>query len=242
MSGPLHDLAAVTFDCWATLLVEEDWTTAHRLRVQALGDAAREAGVRASPARIAATFDAAWDRHMQQWSTGVATGAREVAGWALDDLGIAQQPALAHLVAHFEEASHSGRVTALDSARETLAQLQARGVACGLVCDTGLTPGRVVRRHLERLGLLALLDSLAFSDEVGVPKPSPRIFAAALGPLGVPPERAAHVGDLRANDVQGARAYGMATVRIRALHDDATALPDADYVVDDHRALRALFA
>ena len=233
---------AVTFDCWATLLVEEDWPAAHRMRVDALRGAAREGGRELSLSEASAVFDAAWEAHMKLWQEGVASGARDVAVWALADLQLHQRSPLAQLVEHFEEASHSGRVVALPGARNTLRQLRNAGVKLGLVCDTGLTPGRVVRKHLDRLGLLELLDSLAFSDEVGVPKPDPRIFRAALEPLGVEPGRAVHVGDLRAQDVAGARRLGMSTVRLRAHHDDRTAAADADLVVDSHESLARLLA
>lgn len=239
-SDRIRELEAVTFDCWCTLIVEEDWPSAHRVRVEALRATARESGTACSFEHATTTFDAAWSRHMELWREGVATGAREVATWALEALDIEHADAHAHLVSRFEEASHSGRVTALPGAADTLRRLEDRGLACGLVCDTGLTPGRVVRHHLERLGLLGGLQSLAFSDEVGVPKPAAAIFSEALRPLGVAPARAAHVGDLRANDVGGARGLGMRTVRIRAAHDDETALPDADHVVDDHLQLAHL--
>lgn len=231
---------AVTFDCWSTLIVERDWHAAHRIRVEALRDAAREAGRELTTARAVAVFDAAWTRHMTLWRDGTATGAREIATWALDALAIERSDVHAHLVEHFEEASHSGRVEALPGARETLVALRSAGVRRALVCDTGLTPGRVVRRHLDRVGLLVELENLAFSDEVGVPKPDPRIFHAALDPIGVPPAEAVHVGDLRSHDVAGARAIGAHSIRIRACHDDASDHPEADAVVDDHAELIAL--
>jgi putative hydrolase of the HAD superfamily len=81
---------------------------------------------------------------------------------------------------------------------------------------------------------------LVFSDEAGVPKPNRRVFELALGPLGVHPERALHVGDLRRTDVAGARALGMRSVRIRAHYDDPGPEPDADHVADSHAALREL--
>lgn len=218
--------------------------TAHRLRVEALRDAAREGGCDLEHAAADRCFSAAWDRHMTLWGEGVATGARDVARWALESLGIggdgAALPYFAGLVEHFEEASHSSRVTALPDARATLSALHDVGIRCGLVCDTGLTPGRVVRRHLDRLGLLPFLESQAFSDEVGVPKPQRQAFEAALSPLGVAPTQAVHVGDLRATDVAGARALGMVSVRLRAAHDDEAPLPDADFVADSHVELRAL--
>jgi putative hydrolase of the HAD superfamily len=233
----------VTFDCWNTLLHEPDWAVAHALRVDELRDAARETGRVVARDDARGAFDRAWNRHLQLWSEGVASGAREVAHWSLIELGLVDpHPAVEHLVLAFEEASHSGGVSALDGARETLAALERAGVPCSLVCDTGLTPGRVVRRHLDREGLLGPLSVQSFSDEVGVPKPDGRIFAAALEPLAAAPECALHVGDLRRTDVAGARAFGMTSIRIRQLHDDPSPLPDADHVVDSHADLLALLA
>lgn len=232
---------AVTFDCWNTLLCEEDWGLAHRRRVEALAEAARKAGAAPNDAEIEEAFRLAWGRHMELWAEGVATGAGHVAGWAFEALGVAtRQSALRALGHHFEEASHSGSVSALEGARETLLALDRLGIRMALICDTGLTPGRVVRRHLDRLGLLSPLSAQLFSDEVGVPKPDSRIFTAALDALGVAASDTVHVGDLRRTDVAGARAMGMRSVRLRARYDDDTDLPEADHVVDSHRELASL--
>ncbi|MGH0028907.1 MAG: AAA family ATPase [Myxococcota bacterium] len=236
-------LRAVTFDCWNTLVFEPSWQIAHARRVDALAEAAAEAGRHVSTAEAGHAFDDAWERHMRLWREGVASGAKEVARWALAELGLRDpHPALEDLTRHFEEASHSGKVEALPGARDTLEALARAGVRRALVCDTGLTPGRVVRRHLDRLGLLEWLEVTIFSDEVGVPKPDARAFLAALEPLGVAPGQALHVGDLRRTDVAGARAVGMETARLRARHDDTSELPEADHVVASHADLLVLVA
>ena len=231
---------AVTFDCWNTLLYEADWTTAHARRVDAVVAVLGRCGTPISRAAATRAFDAAWARHMAQWRAGIATGAREVAHEVIRVTGADGVGAHAELVDAFQTASHSGRVLALPNARDTLEKLHGARVRCAVICDTGLTPGRVVREHLARLGLLDFLEVQIFSDEAGVPKPDPRVFEAALAPLGVPPADAVHVGDLRRTDVAGARGVGMGTIRIRAQHDDASDLPDADATVDDHQELAAL--
>jgi len=231
---------AITFDCWNTLIVEEDWPLAHAMRVAALNAAAAEAGRDITRDEAGTAFDSAWGRHQDLWCEGVASGSREIAAWGLEALGLATTgPAFEHLVRLFEEASHTSHVKALDGARELLGALVAAGVPCGLVCDTGLTPGRQVRRLLDRVGLLDALSTQVFSDELGVPKPDPATFTAALEPLGVAPEHALHVGDLRRTDVAGARAIGMQTVRIRDRYDDTSEGADADHVVTSHAELRA---
>jgi putative hydrolase of the HAD superfamily len=232
---------AVTFDCWNTLLREEDWPEAHRRRADAVLRAARESGARVEPEAAAAAFDRAWQRHVDLWIEGVASGARQVAGWAMHELGaLAHGPGFELLVAHLEHASHSSRVVPVDGAVETVERLVAAGVRCALICDTGLTPGRVVREHLTRLGMIPGLAAQLFSDEVGVPKPNPRIFHAALAALAVAPAGAFHVGDLRRTDVAGARGVGMGSVRLSAAHDDASELPEADHVAASHAELRQI--
>ena len=232
---------AVTFDCWNTLLREEDWHEAHHRRVDALFHAARETGARIEPEQASTAFDRAWQRHIDLWVEGVASGARDVAGWAMHELGaLTHGAAFELLVATFENASHSSRVVPLEGAVETVHALARAGVPQALICDTGLTPGRVVREHLARLGLLDGLRAQLFSDEVGVPKPHARIFHAALGALGVEAAGAVHVGDLLRTDVAGARGVGMRSVRLRAAHDDPSALPEADVVAASHAELLAL--
>jgi len=232
---------AVTFDCWNTLLREENWHEAHRRRVDALLHAARETGARADFEQAARAFDRAWRQHMDLWARGNASGAREVATWAMHDLrALTHGATFELLVAHFENASHSSCVVPLEGAVETVAALARVGVPAALICDTGLTPGRVVREHLARLGLLEGLRAQIFSDEVGVPKPHERVFRTALGALGVAASGAFHVGDLLRTDVAGARNVGMRSVRLRAAHDDATLLPEADHVAASHAELRVI--
>lgn len=231
----------ITFDCWNTLIREADWPRAHDRRVDALLRAAREAGRKTTRAEASAAFEAGWAHQMACWRDGIRAGAREVAIHALRELGLREpHPALEHLIHEYEEASHSGQVLAIEGALDCLVELARRGLRHALICDTGLTPGRVVRRHLDRLGLLEHLEVCVFSDEIGAPKPDSRLFHAALDHFGVEPERAIHVGDLRRTDVAGARAVGMSTIRIRALNDDRSDLPDADVVVESHAELLGL--
>jgi putative hydrolase of the HAD superfamily len=110
-------------------------------------------------------------------------------------------------------------------------------VKTALICDTGFSPGRMVRKLLDSVGLLALLDAQVFSDEIGVPKPSPAMFRAALDAVGANPRDAVHVGDLRRTDVDGARRMGMIAVRYAGEYDDQAELPDGDLVIRRHDEL-----
>jgi HAD superfamily hydrolase (TIGR01549 family) len=238
-------LRAVTFDCWGTLLFERDSARAHALRVDAVMRVARHAAQTPAEDVARAALDAAWRRHWDAWHAHRSTGSIEMAGWVLESLELevgARRALVPELARALSEASLESEIAALEGARETLEWLAAAGVRRALVCDTGFSPGRVVRRLLDRAGLLELLEVQAFSDEVGVPKPDARIFEHALTALRTSPAAALHVGDLRRTDIAGARSLGMRTVRIRDHFDDPSGDADADHVADSHAQLRDLLA
>ena len=66
-----------------------------------------------------------------------------------------------------------------------------------------------MRSMLKRESLLPLFDVVADSGEVGAMKPDPKIFRAALEPLGLQPAQALMVGDSISRDMRGAEALGM---------------------------------
>jgi HAD superfamily hydrolase (TIGR01509 family) len=100
------------------------------------------------------------------------------------------------------------------SARAALERLRAQGVALAIVSNTMRTPGATLRKILDRIGLLACFAHTTFSDEVGVRKPAPEIFALTLRALGVEAAAAAHVGDDPILDVGGARAAGLRAIQV----------------------------
>jgi putative hydrolase of the HAD superfamily len=231
-------IRAVTFDCWGTLIHERDPSAGATQRVQLLLERARDAQPDLTRQRAEQALRVAHRRHVELWMRGVASGSGEMARWALEALGLERTSLGREVAGALAEVSLTQEVVPLPGAAETLRELAACDVRLALVCDTGFSPGRVVRKLLERTGLLEPLEVQVFSDEVGVPKPHPRPFLAALGPLGVPPCDALHVGDLKRTDVAGGREIGMRTVRICEVHDDRDGLPDADHVVGSHAELR----
>ncbi|MDQ3877609.1 MAG: HAD hydrolase-like protein, partial [Actinomycetota bacterium] len=150
-----------------------------------------------------------WDKHDEAWKQVETFGPGRMAAYCLESRGIFDDDAISQLTREFEEASLETGVEAVEGARETLEELRRAGIGRALVCDTGFTPGRVVRNLLEDAGLLEHLETLCFSDEVGVPKPGNEIFAKALAGLGVRPPEAIHVGDLKRTDIAGAHDIGM---------------------------------
>ncbi len=123
------------------------------------------------------------------------------------------------------EAASLYRAGYVDSRREVagaaalLAALRAH-VQVVVVSNNLLNEQREKIRHC---GLEPLVDLLVVSEEVGVAKPDPAIFAAALARAGCDATEAVMVGDSWANDVEGARAAG---VRPVWFNPDGAPLPD----------------
>jgi putative hydrolase of the HAD superfamily len=225
-------IRAVTYDCWGTLLKDRDWEGAWNKRLGALS---RSLGI--DEADADELMKEAWAKHDEAWKQVESFGAGRMAAYCLEARGVFDDDRITELTRQFEEASVEVGVEAVEGAEETLAALEAANIKLGLVCDTGLSPGRVVRQMLEDCGLAKYIEVMCFSDEVGVPKPANEIFEKALAGLGVAPPEALHVGDLRRTDIAGAHDIGMHTARFRGIHDDKSDAPDSPILLDRHEQL-----
>ncbi|MGH2703716.1 MAG: HAD family hydrolase [Actinomycetota bacterium] len=211
---------AVTFDCWSTLIADVDWEGALMARARHLQEIARRDGVELDSERARELMEGSWLEHVSKWRDGKMFGPEGAARWCLVQLGIEVTEQVAGQLADtIAEATSRVGVRVVEGAAHALETVRARGIPTALICDTGFTPGRVVRRLLAELEVH--LDQYLFSDEVGVPKPQQGIFTAALQAVGAPAEKSVHIGDLRRTDIAGARAAGMATIRFAGVHDDA---------------------
>lgn len=94
----------------------------------------------------------------------------------------------------------------LEHAVELLGELRAAGVRISLLTNG---PSDIQRRKVELVGLADHLDGIAISGELGVAKPDPAAFAAALELIDCAPRDAVMVGDNIAWDVHGALGAGM---------------------------------
>lgn len=87
-------------------------------------------------------------------------------------------------------------------------------VKLGIITN-GFTALQQIR--LERTGLRDHFDALVISEEVGVPKPDPRIFDYALAQAGNPDrDRVLMVGDTAESDILGGMKAGLSTVWLNA--------------------------
>lgn len=233
----------ITFDFWNTLYTDRrDGTSdiARAKRLAALARAVEECGGSVDPERLAEANRSGFAAYVEEWRSGRHYGAREHVRHVLHALGLSSRNGTVDRIAlEIEELGAQADLILLPGAAETLPRLAEAGLKLGLISDTGLTPGRVLVRFLERDGLLEYFSALTFSDITGFPKPDPRMFATTLAGMGVEPGRAMHVGDTPRTDIAGALQMGMRAVRFAAA-SDVDEPPPADAVICDHAELPAL--
>lgn len=226
-------LAALTFDFWGTLYQN---AYAREDRLNQLREALRRHGEPRRRERIEAAYGHArtvWDRVWREERRSMP-----ITRW-LDEL-------LTHLDATIPDEAAVRLGTAIEeSFLRTDAPRPVPGVMdviprlaahyrMGLISDTGLTPGRVLRKVMERDGLLDYFEALTFSDELGTAKPNPEPFLHTLEQLDAEPGEAAHIGDLPETDLRGARDVGMKTVLFLGVSHREDGRDLADAVFEDY--------
>lgn len=92
--------------------------------------------------------------------------------------------------------------------RPCLTRLRAAGLGIGLISNTNRDLGGV----LDAFELRGLVDGAVTSAQVGLFKPAPEIFAAALACIGAAAGETVMVGDSYHDDVEGALAAGLSAV------------------------------
>lgn len=145
---------------------------------------------------------------------------------ALESVGVTD-PALAQRSAERYNAYRVKYFTLFPGAIDLLHSLRERGVKLGIVTN-GLS-----ETHREKIALLQIgeyFDALFLSDEVGMVKPDPLLFAHACRTLGGAPAHAAMVGDRYDRDIRGAIEAGLYTIWLNVRNEElppAATPPDA---------------
>jgi putative hydrolase of the HAD superfamily len=116
----------------------------------------------------------------------------------------------------------SDNVIATPGGREALAGLKQRGFLLGIITDT-IYPLERKMLWLDKVGVAEFVDLVTCSTALGMHKPEPEIYLAALQRARLAPGEAAFVGH-DAAELEGAHRVGMTTVAVN--HDPGTA---ADY-------------
>jgi putative hydrolase of the HAD superfamily len=126
------------------------------------------------------------------------------------ELPWSKKPTLSELLVYYST-EYVRSAVLMNLALEVIAHVR-RKYKIGLI-----TNGRSSIQYgkIDQLGIRDAFDFIAVSEEVGVKKPDPTIFALALNKLEVKPEECIYIGDHPVNDIEGAAAIGMETIWFR---------------------------
>jgi len=214
-------LRAVTFDLWSTLIMESPqgsgWARTERIR--RMNEILNAERIPADMEMLGQAYRTVGERLEALWKTHRDIGVEEQVKMLLDLLPNGEciprsESLMNRLIEAYTQPILSELPVPLEGAAEVLENLQVRGLRMAVICNTGRTPGKILRIILERLGLLKHLSVQTFSDEVGLRKPRAEIFLRTLAALGVEPREALHVGDTLGTDIAGAVAVGMRAVHL----------------------------
>lgn len=101
-------------------------------------------------------------------------------------------------------------VSFFEGVPETLCALKERGYLLAIITDTANSISAKLS-WFERGGFGHVWDAIISSMDMGVRKPDPKLYHAALGQLGLTSDQAVFVGH-RTSELAGARAVGMKTI------------------------------
>ncbi len=235
-------LKGATFDWWGTIArvpSHGDDAAMRELRIRRLDRTLRGHGIELDRSVLCDAYDRQGERLEDAWASQRELDPEEQVHAFLRFAGIvSSDPWIPAAVADAFGAAILDRPPSLfPHIRETLGELKARGLAIGLISNTGRSWGRYLTKLQGVLGIQEYFDVRVYSDEQHSRKPDPRMFESALAGLELKPAEVAHIGDDVAADIAVAKAIGMRAVWFNTgFWPDATT-DRADAEISDHRDL-----
>jgi len=114
---------------------------------------------------------------------------------------------------------------------QTMARLREKGLKLGILSNTFVV-GRVLEKHLERLGILDYFEVRLYSCDFDFRKPDVRIFEIAAEKIAEPPSNVAYVGDRIETDIEPALKLGMHAVLKTAYTNAGKKIPEGVWKID----------
>src|SRR3972149_6350096 len=190
-------IRAVTVDFWGTLMFDPP-SSDNRYKQKRLMDfetILRSAGLAVTPKALDRAYEESGRFLGRLWRTCKDVSVQGHVAAILEAVepglpGRLGSGALAALVQAYANPALLVPPTPDLSAGGALAALAAQGTILCVIANTMRTPGVVLRKVLDRYGLLAPFKLLTFSDECGVRKPDPEIFHLTLRQISLAPAEA----------------------------------------------------
>lgn len=206
-------LKAITFDFWDTLYKAPAGRNLADRRVSAFQQVLLQLGHPADSVLIRAAMTACWRFALKyQRETGLDITPRGYLDYILQELHLDLNRAewqQVYQVITSVLLDHPPQLN--EGVAETLPRLTKK-FKLAVICNTGISPGLILREIMKADDIFRFFEFLTFSDEVKWAKPNIKIFNYTLDKLQVKNIEAAHIGDDSTTDVTGAKMAGMKTI------------------------------
>jgi putative hydrolase of the HAD superfamily len=230
----------ITFDLWNTLIAHDDEydENIRRIRVRSIKDTLDEKGLCYSHEELKKAHDVSGEVFFKKWSCDIDVCVEEQLETFLKCLGVEPTNELiCSIDAPYTEAVLKVEPFIVDGALDVVKGLKEKGYRIALISNTGRTPGKSMRKVMNRMGMLDLFEATVFSNEVGFQKPNTKIFETALGMIGSKPSRSVHIGDHSVLDVLGAKRMGMKSVQVTKYAKKEDRKHSPDIMIEDIKEL-----
>lgn len=206
----------VTFDLWNTLIYNspQDNLKYKNERIDGFHSVLKQTGRNVFREEIEEAYDKSFEIYKPIRDRNEDISTREQVQIILQCLGSPEfknltEDVLRELEEVLADAIFSELPDLTGGSEQILNYLNEKNYKIGLICNTGRTPGRVLREVLRRRNIIQFFRVLTFSDELKIRKPDPEIFLHTLKSLDASPAMSLHIGDELESDILGAKRCGM---------------------------------
>ena len=226
-------MKAITFDCWDTLLADDD--SRNVKRKEHFTSFMNKKGFPITPDKMDELFkkeaelfqDYIIEHRKTQNSRARVESILRLAGVQL------QESEINEIAAYSDRVALEFRPPVIPGIKDAL-EVLTKKYKLAVICNTGWHSANTVRNLLNDYDFPQYFSELTFSDEAGVAKPHKQIFEQTLGKLGCKPEEAVHIGDSEYSDIVGARKANMQAILFTGVNDKYKDNNSADFVMSNY--------
>ncbi len=205
-------LKAITFDFWNTLASDREPVRVREIAAEKMVTHIRGEGTKISSKNMQEAFAECRKLcYSYQEDKGIDLTPKEQLDWILEYFDLKPKPMIWNkLFDDYTTSLLDIPPRFVDELGSILKELGSK-YKMAIICNTGRTPGWVIRSIVRECSLDGFFDAQIFSNEVGVAKPNPYIFEIAARMLNVQNNETLHIGDDIHTDVGGALGAGYRT-------------------------------
>ncbi len=226
-------MKAITFDCWDTLLADDD--SRNVKRKEHFTSFMNKKGFHMTPDKMNELFkkeaelfqDYIIEHRKTQNSKARVESILRLAGVQ------AQEAEINEIAAYSDRVALEFRPPVIPGIKDAL-EVLTKKYKLAVICNTGWHSANTVRNLLNDYDFPRFFSYLTFSDEAGVAKPHKQIFEQTLEKLECRPEEAVHIGDSEYSDIVGARKANMRAILFTGVNDKYKDKNSADFVISNY--------